>query len=201
MTGPTVYFDLETGGLDRLKNPIIQIAAIAVGPDGAELETFHQRVLFEPLDCDPKALEINHYEPEIWKREGITADACEKLLTGFLRRHTAIEHKSKASGKPYRVARLAGHNAAAFDGPFLQHWYKSRSNTLLPADPRVLCTTQLAMWVSLATGERPKSFRLVDCCLFWGVPLEGAHDALVDVRATAGLARVLTGIIARGGAA
>lgn len=199
MSGPIVYFDLETGGLDRDKHPITQIAAVVVAADGAELETWQAKVQFDEREADPKALEINHYDPKVWAAEAIPTGVAEATLTALLKRHACLGMVSKA-GKPYKVAQLAGHNAATFDGPFLQAWYKRRG-WYLPADPRVLCTMQLAQWVGRAIGERPKSFKLVDCCELWAIPLEGAHDALADVRATAALARHLLGIIAKAGGA
>lgn len=41
----TVFFDLETGGLDAAHHPIVQIAAVAVSDAGKELETFEQKLI------------------------------------------------------------------------------------------------------------------------------------------------------------
>ncbi len=78
---------------------------------------------------------------------------------------------------------VVGHNVA-FDLAFLQAEYE-RLGVQLPPMP-TLCTKQLAKRL----GRRLDSWRLADCCADAGVPLDGAHTALGDARATAGLLRV-----------
>ena len=58
-----VFFDLETGGLDPKRHPITEIGAIAVFTESLQaIEELHYRVLFDPNECDPKALSINKYD-------------------------------------------------------------------------------------------------------------------------------------------
>lgn len=193
MISRLVFFDLETGGLDKDKHPIIQLAAIAVDArTWEELETFEALLHFDERGADPRALALNHYDPERWKREGISAGEAMNKFSLLLKRHAVVGMTSKSSGRPYKVAKLAGHNAASFDGPFLAAWYK-REGEYLPADPRVLCTMQLASWLALDADPAPKSFKLADLCAHHDLELSKAHDALSDVRATVALARYLTG--------
>lgn len=190
MISRIVFFDLETGGLDRDRHPIIQLAAIAVETKTwTELETLELLIQFDPATADQKALEINHYDAERWKREGVDAKEAMERLSLMLKRHSVIPMKSQR-GNQYLVAKLAGHNAATFDGPFLFAWYK-RAGEFLPADPRVLCTMQLAGWDAAFRDPAPKSLKLADCCAHMGVEMAKAHDALSDVRATVALARAL----------
>jgi DNA polymerase III epsilon subunit-like protein len=181
---PLVFFDLETGGLNPAVHPVIQLAAIAVDEWGHELDTFEQKIVFSVADCDPAALEINHYDEATWKKSAIGAQSAAAIFSEFLRPFAWVEMRSKR-GSAYRVARLVGHNAATFDGPFLQQMFK-RAGVFLPADPRVLCTVQRALWWFSEEEDAPsiENFKLETLCDFFGVTLSGAHDALADVRAT-----------------
>ena len=108
----------------------------------------------------------------------------------MLNRYRTIQFISK-KGKPYKVARLVGHNAASFDGPRLMALFKSM-DLFLPADPRFRCTCQRALWHFDESGQKhPENFKLETLCKHFGIQLTGAHDALEDVRATVALSRVL----------
>lgn len=178
-----VFFDLETGGLDPLKHPIIQIAAIAVDEQLNELETFERKVDFDLDLADKEALLKNSYDREVWDRESCPdVRVCDEL-TRFFKRYADVEMTSKA-GKPYNVAQLIGHNADRFDGPFLQNWYK-RLNQFMPAAFSVMCTYQRALhhFHENPHAGRPQSLKLVDLCKWFGITLDNAHDALADCRA------------------
>lgn len=187
-----IFFDLETGGLE-MTHPIIQIAAIAVNPVFEEVDSIELKLRFDQEKADPEALKINHYDAGVWEREAIPPADAVRRLAKFIEPHKAIEMVSKRTGNPYKVACLAGHNAATFDGPRLQRLFRDHK-AFLPADPRVLCTVQLAMWWALRHGVRPKSFKLGDLCEHFGIPVAAGdtHDALADVRLTIALARKLT---------
>jgi DNA polymerase-3 subunit epsilon len=186
-----VFFDLETGGLDPAKHPIIQIAAIAVDEALEELAVFEAKIDFDMATADQEALLKNNYSREVWDRESRpAADVCDDL-SNFLRRYSDVQMTSKA-GKPYKVAQLIGHNADSFDGPFLQNWYK-RLNQFMPAAFRVLCTYQRAMhhFHEREDLPQPENFKVGSLAAYFGVPLENAHDALADCRATIGIYRAL----------
>jgi DNA polymerase III epsilon subunit-like protein len=208
-----VFIDIETGGLDSARHPIIQIAAIAFDTETA-VEcpggNFECKVKFREELCDPEALALR-YKPEDWTGALAPAVANDRL-SKFLREHATVERVSKA-GHPYLVAQLAGHNAAGFDVPFLRRWYE-RLNTedqqrkcprpprFFPASFHVLDTMHLALWkyggrTSAAGAQYPKSYKLADLCAHVGVelPEAQAHDALADVLATARLAwKLYTGM-------
>lgn len=187
-----VFFDLETGGLDPQKHPIIQIAAIAVDEQLRELDTFEAKILFRPENADPEALKLNSYNAEEWAAKGRNPiEVCDDL-SGFLRVFSDVDMVSAKSGKPYKVAQLIGHNSDSFDGPFLQAWYK-RLNQFMPAAFRTLCTYQRALHHFHENPHigKPASFKLTDLCKFYGIELSGAHDALADCRATVELYRAL----------
>ena len=188
-----VFFDLETGGLDPARHPIIQLAAVATDArDGLrELGAIELKVKFDPAAADPEALAGNSYDADAWERDAHPGHVAAGALSGFLRAHSTVEKTSARTGRAYRVARLAGHNAAAFDWQFLRSWY-DRLGSFLPADYRVLDTLQLAAWLAYSRGGEVGGLGLSDLAARLGVEREGeAHDALSDVRLTVGVARVL----------
>ena len=190
-----VFFDLETGGLDHGLHAITQIAAVAVAADSlAEVDRFEVKVKFRPENVDPAAMSLNSYNAETWEREAVhPLDACTRLST-FFQKHATVRMTSHRTGRDYFVAQLVGHNAATFDGPFLQAWYK-RLDQFLPASYRVLCTLQRAVWHFQERPNvcQPESFKLGALCEHFGIPATGAHDALADVLATGELYRALRG--------
>jgi DNA polymerase III epsilon subunit-like protein len=182
-----VYFDLETGGLD-MGHPIIQAAAVAVDGQGRELGSLNLRLKFDEAAANPEALALNHYKRELWE-EAIAPTHAVAAFASFLNEYKCVENISKRTGRPYRVARLGGYNASTFDYPRLKRLF---DGAFLPADPRVLDVMQLAFWYfQWHPKSRPSNLRLATVCEHFGIPLEGAHDALEDVRATAKLALTL----------
>ena len=186
-----VFFDLETGGLDGIVHPITQIGAVVVDRDLNEIECYERKVRFLEQNCDPVALEKNHYDADLWAKEAVGPKIVLREFSEILRKHADLDNVSQ-KGNAYRSCQTAGHNAAVFDRKFLGDWYK-RLGAYCPADWRVLDTLQLAQWWYFVTREpRPPNFRLETLCAEFGIELAGdAHDALVDVRATVELARVL----------
>lgn len=183
-----VFFDLETDSL-RPDCQIIQLAAVAVSPAWETLGELQVKIRFDMALADPEALKINHYTPEAWATAVPEQFAMSKFAA-FLEPFKCIRHVSKKSGKPYHLAQLAGHNAISFDGPRLKAAFQ-RYGIFLPADPRIMDTLDLALWVTQKTGKRLESYRLEELCKFLGIAVNETHDALSDVRLTAQVARVL----------
>lgn len=184
----TVYFDFETAGVEP-HFPDIQLAAVAVDAAWVELEAFQMKIQFDEAKADPEALKINHYDPEVWAKEAQPEALVVARFAQFLNRHKSIEMISKA-GRPYSVARLAGHNAATFDGPRLKAMFQ-RHAQFLAAHPQVLDTLQNAMWYAYYTGTKFKSLKLSALCEHFGIPFPDAHDALADCRASMAVAKML----------
>lgn len=185
-----VFFDLETGGLDPHRHPVTQFAAIAVDDEFSELDSLELKLQFDPKAADPEALKLNGYDPEVWRSDALrTVDALPRI-SAFLKKHATVDKVSQKSGKPYRVARLAGHNAAEFDARFLQALFK-REGQFLPAEYRALDTVQLAAWHFLVRLDvEPENLKLETLVGHLGIERSGvAHDALSDVRACVALAR------------
>lgn len=191
MSGRIVFFDLETGGLDSARHPIIELAAVSVDDQSFEpLAEFHTLVAFDEMKADAAALEVNHYDRARWAEAPSEVTVVDRF-SRFLREHSTVSMMSKA-GRPYTIARLAGHNAASFDFAFLRSLFE-RNRAFLPAAFQVLDTLQLALWRYFGAGERaPKNLKLETLVEHFGIARDGvAHSALSDVRATAALAKML----------
>ena len=193
-------------------SPVIQIAAIAVDAATLEpIEEFEVKLFFREKLAAPEALELN-YSPAAWTDEAETYLCGLEKFSGFLGRHKTVEMTSK-KGSAYRVAQLAGHNAASFDLEFILRSFEDPQwqRYALPGDPpriepvrgiffpgsfSVLDTLSLARWWnrSLPMGScdrgRPDNLKLETLAEWFGIELD-AHDALSDVRATVAVAKHL----------
>lgn len=183
------FFDLETGGMNPKRHPIIQIGAVTVNHDFSAFKQFERKIIFDESRAEQQALAMNSYDRELWKREAVKPSEAAKAFAKFLSQAADVPKVSKWSGKKYKVAQLAAHNAA-FDRGFIFPWFK-QLDIFFPAEWHVIDTMQLAMTVNTLFGEKPKSLKLVDLCDHYGIELENAHDALGDVVATARLGREL----------
>jgi len=192
MPNALIYFDLETGGLDWTIHPIIQIAAVATGPDGAITDEFEAKLQFDPATATPEALAINAYTPEAWIGAEPEADVLHRFAS-WLELHGSVPKTAK-KGRQYLAAALAGHNASTFDFPFLQHAYR-RHNIFLPAAFPVFDTMQAAFILAMVRGRPFNSYKLAELCKEFNIPLDQAHHALYDVRATAQLGKILLGAL------
>lgn len=195
MSSRLVVLDLETSGLDEARHEVIQFAAIAVDGEWRELECIEMKVDFDEAAADEKALALNGYDREVWRKESLRPPIARGRIADFLRRHATLEKVSR-SGKPYTVARVCGHNASTFDGRFLAAWFK-RSEQFLPAACfEALDTLALARWASFVTPPGPKDHKLGSLCEWLGIVHGGEHEALADVRATVEVARRLSAAMA-----
>ena len=185
-----VYFDLETAGVEDYR-PDIQLAAVAVDEDLIEVASIEMKIQFDVALADPEALRINHYDAAVWRDQALPLPTVVARFGRFLDNFKTLQRVSKRTGRPYKVAQLAGHNAATFDGPRLKSMY-TRAGVFLGADPRVLDTMQLAMWWFHQRRMEPENYKLVPLCQYFGIPVgDDAHDALADVRLTVRLAKAL----------
>lgn len=197
----TVFFDLETGGLDPSKHPIIQIAAIAVDENLRELDTFEEKIKFDLAKADPEALAKNCYDAATWERDASSGLIVVNRFSKFLKQFADVELISQRTNRPYCVAQLIGHNAATFDGPFLQAFYREH-DAFLPGTFFVMDTCQRAKWHfhEHRDSPPPADFKLGTLCAHFGIELTEAHDALADVRATVELYRHLVNCSAKAAA-
>lgn len=186
----TCYFDTETSGLEA-HHAVIQLAAIAINDQtGAEVDSFERKVRFNAALASLEALKINHYDPATWKVEAEEPATVIAKFTAWAKPYACIDMVSKSSGKPYKVGKLAGHNVVAFDLVRLRRMY---STTFFPFSYHAKDTLQRALWFYDEHPElkRPESLKLSTLCAHFGIAVDGAHDALCDVRMSAALARAI----------
>lgn len=187
-----VFVDLETGGIDCERHPIIQIAAIATDETLSPVEAFEVKVAFNKKQANRQSLRKNHYHPGTWAAEALAPRTAAREFASFLRRHASVTRLS-AKGDSFRVAQLVAHNAP-FDSAFLATWFQ-KLRLYLPASHIWLCTVQRALWhfSEQPQATRPRDMKLATLCHYFGVPFHAAqaHEALADVTATLGLYQAL----------
>lgn len=192
-----VFLDLEVGG-EQSWRPIFEIACVAVDAELRELETYCARLKFSKKLACPTVLRGSRYASAVWNHEAVSSIEAGDRLVEFLRRHATVD-QTTASGRVVQVAQIVAHNAA-FDGRYLQHWFKRR-NQFLPASPRILCTMQRAIWLFHENKSMtpPLDFKLPTLCQYFGIRFESteAHHALDDVRATVQLYREMNQFFGR----
>lgn len=182
----TVYFDLETGGIE-MRHPVIQLAAIAVDEALVECGTFEQKITFDPALCDPDALAVNHYTAEAWANAH-TPWATISAFNFWLKPFSSLARISPRTGAGYNLALLAGFNSVTFDGPRLKALYAGQ---FFPCSYQIRDVLQRAFWWFDERALAPDDFKLTTLCRYFNIPTDGAHDALTDVRLTIALARAL----------
>ena len=121
MNPKLIFVDLEVGGPNPKRHPIIQLAAIAVDERLDVLEAFEAKIRFNPKCANAYSLRKNSYHPGVWAKEAREPQEVAKEFAQFLRRHAAVEVVS-SKGEAYRVAQLVAHHAA-FDGSILSECF------------------------------------------------------------------------------
>lgn len=190
--GTTVFFDLETGGVSDV-HPDIQLAAIATR-DWEEVATFERKIQFDVALADPNALAMNCYDRATWLIHAVPEGQVVEEFTQFLQPYRVVEFISQW-GNPFLSARMAGHNAARFDGPRVMRMFERNNDRFFPGTAFMpLDTFQLAQWYFMLNHRQPLDLKLPTLCEFFGIDVEGAeHDALIDCRRTLLLAHRLVG--------
>lgn len=188
---PLVFVDLETAGGEPRRNPIIQVAAIAVDSRLHIESQLEIKLQFDRRQATLASLRKAHYQARVWREEAIPPQEAAWRLADFLRAHAARQLSGRRNAS--RSVELVAHHAV-FDAPFLQTWFR-RQRVFLPAHPQWLCTLQRARWYFAERPELPlpASFRLAALCQYFEIPFHAAdaHHALGDARAMLALYRRL----------
>ena len=190
-----LYFDTETTGfpkrnlpLDHAEQPkLVQLAAILADDDGTERASFCAIIRPNGWSIPAAASEIHGVDDALAARCGIAL-------------HSALHVFLDLAG---HAERIVAHNVG-FDVEIMQIAMEQigwpSAATEFGAKPRA-CTMNLATAIvnlpptakMLAAGfKKPKPPKLEECVRhFFDEALEGAHDALIDVRACARVHRHL----------
>lgn len=154
---PIIFFDLETTGVDTAVDRIVQIATIKIFPD---LKVEEKKYLINPLIPIPKEASDVH---------GITDDMVKDSPT--------FDKYAKNLNKYFEGCDIGGYNSNQFDLPLLIEEFM-RSGIDFDVDNRNYVDVLKLETVlnSRKLGDVYKRYT--------GKELDGAHDALNDVRAT-----------------
>ncbi len=158
LTKPIIFFDLETTGVNTASDRILQIGAIKIQPDGSR---------------EAKNLLIN---------PGIPIPAAATAVHGISDEDVKDKPRFRQIAKSFAEwlsgCDLAGYNSDNFDVPMLVVEF-ARVGVEFPEEgTRFIDVLKIERNVNSHRLE--ETFRR-----YTGEKLEGAHDALADVRATA----------------
>ena len=155
---PIVFFDIEATGLNVLKDRIVQIALIKYTPESSEPEELE--LMIKPdVPISPEAQKVHGISAEMLEDKPMFAQVAQQLYD-FI-----------------GEADLAGYNSDRYDIPMLMEEF-ARVGFELNIDNRNNVDVQKIFYMM-----EPRTLKAA-VRLYCGKELEGAHDALADVRAT-----------------
>jgi len=177
-----LWGDCETTGLDPVINAPHQIAGIIV-VEGVEMETFDLKFRPHPdAVIEDKALEkSNITKEELMARPMSSAEAqrkFDKIMTKYVDKYNKSDKM------------VLGAYNAYFDAQFMNEWYRKHNNNYffgLVHGGAYFDPLQMALMYEIKMGRRifqpDRKLATVYKTLF-GEELVGAHDALIDIKAT-----------------
>lgn len=154
---PLAFIDLETTGVDIIKDRIVQIAILKVFPDGRE-ELKNQ--IINPTIPIPPTVSLVH---GIYDEDVKDAPTFSEIAVDYL---NFLDDSD-----------LAGFNSNKFDIPLLVEEFL-RAGLCLKLSGRNLVDVQ-SIFHTMERRNLRAAYRF-----YCGQDLEGAHDAAVDIRAT-----------------
>jgi DNA polymerase III alpha subunit (gram-positive type) len=165
---PLLFLDLETTGLDPLEHEILEIAAVLLDRDGAEVASFEQKVTPACLDkASLEAIQKNGYTREKWADASSLGKALDLLTMTFCALPPAL-------GRPLVV----GQNVS-FDRAFLTEAYRQERRRMFEA--RYWLDTASMAWAAYVAGEI-ETISLVPLAQSMSLDTGQAHTAMGDVR-------------------
>ncbi len=158
------FIDIETTGLDLIKNEIIEIGCVITNPKLKILEEFELKIKPEHIEnANKTALKINHYKEKDWTE----ALPLEEAIKIFL--------------KKVKDCIMVGQNVA-FDSGFLEYNFAKLKleNTM---HYHRLDTISIA-WAKMNQAEDFTHYSLREMCKHFGIENQNPHSALSDAHAT-----------------
>lgn len=155
---PIVFFDIEATGLNVLRDKIVQIALIKYSPNVEEPEEL-EMMINPGIPISPEAMKVHGITPEMLKNKPTFQQVAQQLYD-FI-----------------GEADLGGYNSDRYDIPMLMEEF-ARVGMELNIDNRNNVDVQKIFYMM-----EPRTLKAA-LRLYCGKELEGAHDALADVRAT-----------------
>lgn len=180
-------FDTETTGLPLWNDPsddprqphILQLAAILFDDNGNEVDTYSTIINPGPdAVCSPEAFAAHGITRERCEKEGVAPrDAVERFLSMERQATEIVGHNVSFDLRLMRIAHTRTHGEKwRSELPIFCTMRKSTNIVNLPPTEAML----------RAGRNHPKSPNLTEATkFFFNEALDGAHDALIDVRASA----------------
>jgi len=181
-------FDTETTGLDydvmiaenTTKSEIIQIGALILDDKLQEIASGKINLMPERWeDAHPQALKVNGADPKTWVPSYTSTKTAMKKMDKWITKNVPSKEKIQ----------ILCHNAP-FDNGFLEPLIRKHGVRYRFGYHPIDTISWYGLWGQVF-NKNIRSFRLSSACEEFGITLEGAHDAMVDIRATVELARAI----------
>jgi DNA polymerase-3 subunit epsilon len=172
-----LWIDLETSGLDPVKHGILQIAML-FDIDGVVVE--HLDLHMNPVgkELDAQALSVNGFTPEMVAGWPPALEARKDIKKAMERFVNPFDRADKFLPAGFNVG---------FDIPFLEQLWTEAGDKYLHSffgyaalDP--FKVQPFLEWAGIS--KEPSRRNLETLATHYGIALEGAHNALADIRAT-----------------
>ena len=155
-----IFFDLEATGLSVVRDRIVQIAMIKYKPGQTEPEEFETLVNPEMVPISEEAYKVHGISPQDVANKPTFRQLADRIL----------EFMGNAD--------LAGYNSDRFDVPLLMEEFARVGKNLNMNGRKTVDVQRIFYKMEPRTLTAAYSF-------YCQKKLEGAHDALIDVKATA----------------
>lgn len=180
MPSKILYFDVETTGLDPVKNAIIQIVVI----DGKVADEFEFKVAPFPDDeISQEALDVHGYSADEIKEFDPPGVVYLQLLNLFSRFVDKYDKFDKMTPAGYNVR---------FDMDFLKNFFLKNGDVYFGSwlNWKMIDPLPILHFIDFAGGISLPDYKLATVCAHFGIEIQ-AHDALSDIRATRQLISLL----------
>lgn len=190
---PILFFDTETTGLPARGRPpghaeqphLVQLACLLTDDDGTERASV-SLIVRPPVPIPADVSAIHGITDAVAAASGVRTSVALDLWLGLARRaHTLVAHNIPFDEQMMLGAWCRRHvGDEAIEDWARMHGDRERFYTMRAATPVVNLPPTDRM--RAAGFNKPKPPKLAECVrAFFNEDLEGAHDALVDVRACA----------------
>lgn len=182
-----LYFDVETTGLDAVKNDITQLAGI-LEIDGKEVERFN---------FDVKPFDMENVSKEALEVTGKTMNDLEGYTDPRIIYNKFTIMLSRYVDKYDRNDKIipAGYNVN-FDIQFLRNFFLKNNDVYFGSffNYRYVDPLAVLYWCRSLGYIELESYKLESVCKHFDIEID-AHDALSDIEATKALNEVLIGFV------
>lgn len=181
-----IVFDIETGGLDCAKNPIIEVAFIILQKDESGKFIINEELSFDSLvlpydnklKIEQEALNVNKISIEEIEKNG-------NLITDIVVALKDVIKELNPKGEEKYKPILVGHNIHKFDIDFLSNFLSFVDVNLYSLFSKSSIDTYTEARRFFEGKKILQSLSLVSICNYFGIEIEKAHRAYYDALANA----------------